>query len=387
MVGWSRFSLVPDHPVPMAGYKPRNKFTGIKDTVYMRVMAFGNGATTAYIISADLLLFPPALKTMIYSKMDSMRSDFIYFSASHTHTSVGGWDPSILGRILMGEYNEAWVDELATATILHMQMAKKSMKPAKISYWEKDANKYIDNRVDSNAMVDGKFRGLKIDRIDGQKAQLFAIGAHPTMINKRLTSLSGDYPAETMKYLARDYDFTLFMAGAVGSQRFKGFEKTHDFILTDKVGKLFSSVIENAAINPLKDSMEIKTGRIKMEHGPSQLRVSANLKLRDWVFRAINKPLEGEIMLLKLGDLLMVGMPCDFAGEISVINNFEGWAASSGMKLMITSFNGEYTGYITADAHYRKEDDEELRILNWVGPYFGAYYSEIMQQLIVKAAQ
>ncbi len=386
-VGWSKFSIVPDQPVPMAGYKPRKKFTDIHDTVFIRVLAVGNGAATVFLISADLLLFPPALKDAINTKLQTPPSDFVFYSATHTHTSLGGWDASILGEVLMGEYRAGWIEEVANRTLQHMRVASESMQPAEVNYWDIDASKYIDNRIDSNSAVDGKFRGLQITKADGKKALLFSIGAHPTMINKKFTSLSGDYPAETMKLLSKKYQFTQFLAGAIGSQRFKGFQGTHDFELTGKVGILFDSIINSAKATRLDSIPVIKTGRIKIEHGPSQLRLSQNLKLRDWVFRAINGPLEGEISVLRMGDLLILGTPCDFSGELAKLQDFEGLASRNGMRLIITSFNGDYTGYITEDSHYLNDNDEELRILNWVGPHFGEYYGEIIRRLIVEASQ
>ena len=59
-------------------------------------------------------------------------------------------------------------------------------------------------------------------------------------------------------------------------------------------------------------------------------------------------------------------------------------ALSKGKNLIITSFNGNYNGYITLDDHYDRYDAEEVRALNWVGPYFGAYYQEIIKKILAK---
>lgn len=385
-VGWSQFSIVPDQPVPMAGYKPRDKYTDIHDTVYIRIMAINNGSITTFLITSDLLLFPPTLKEAILGKHHDT-NDFIYFSATHTHTSVGGWEPSLLGKILMGDFNEVWMEELATKTVQHMAQAKSKMLPAELSYWEVEASKYVINRIDSKEEVDGKLRGIRVVREDSTKAMLFTFGAHPTLIWKKFTSLSGDYPNEIIKELSKDYDHSQFMAGAVGSQRFTGIDKIFDFELTHKIGELFTSFINNAAYVPLPDTLTIQTGHLQLEHGPSQLRLMKNIKLRDWVFRAVNEPLQGEVTVLKIGNVLLLGTPCDFSGEIVKSRHWDQLAEDSNIRLIITSFNGEYTGYITEDEHYSDKDDEEVRILNWVGPYFGAYYTEIVEKVIDKATE
>lgn len=377
-VGWSQFSIVPQYPMHMAGYKPRDIFTEVHDTVYMRIMALSNGATTVYLVSADLLLFPPALKLAI----NKSENEFVFYSATHTHTSVGGWEPSILGNILMGDYDQRWIDEIASKTLEHMQHAKQEMLPSQLNYWEVDADEYVGNRIDPSAPIDGKLRGISIARSDSTKALFFTFGAHATLIAKQLTALSADYPGEVIKQLAPNYDFTLFMAGMVGSHRFKGFETKQNFELTAAVGKLLSSFISNAEMQPLPNELTIQTGHLKVEHGPSQLRLFDHIKLRDWVFRAISQPLEGEITVLKIGNVLMLGTACDFSGEIFTVEGFGKLAEENDAHLIITSFNGDYTGYITEDTHYHTSDDEEVHILNWVGPYFGQYYAAIIKSVL-----
>ena len=53
-------------------------------------------------------------------------------------------------------------------------------------------------------------------------------------------------------------------------------------------------------------------------------------------------------------------------------------------KLFITSFNGDYVGYITYDEHYGHSEQEEVMAMNWVGPYYGKYYSEIIKKILSK---
>ncbi len=386
--GWSKFSIVPDYPMPLAGYKPRDAFTEVHDSVYMRIMAIDNGGITAFLVTADLLLFPPALKDRILEKLGTPWKDFIFFSASHTHTSVGGWDPSHLGSLLMGSFDELYIEKLASQTVEHLVRAKASMLPAYIGYWEKDVRENIYNRINRSSEVDGKFRGLSLIRTDGRKALLFVLGAHPTTISKKLTFLSGDYPSAIMKELSDEYQFTQFMAGSIGSQSLKGFGSAYNFDLVDSVGGTLARHIRQADPPSLiLPEVMIKTGRFQIPYGVSQLRLAENIKLRDWVFRFIIKPLEGEITVLQIGNVLMIGTPCDFSGEVAIVNQLEHYAHERGLKLVITSFNGDYNGYITEDSHYEIADHEEVRILNWVGPYFGKYYSHIIKSIIDNVAE
>ncbi|MGE0589733.1 MAG: hypothetical protein AB7O48_14245 [Cyclobacteriaceae bacterium] len=384
-VGWSKFSLVPDHPMPMAGYKPRPDFKSVHDSLYVRILSIDNGGVVVYFVSADLLLFPPALKAKITSRLGAEWPGFIYYSATHTHTSVGGWDPSFLGQILMGNYDDEYMNHLADQVVMHLKQATGTAVKSTISYWERDVKNYISNRIDRFAPVDSKFRGLIIEREDGKKAIQIILGAHPTFVSKRFTALSGDFPAALQSELSVTYDFTQYMSGMVGSQRFRGLFGTYDFDLVEQAGELLANFITEKTEQEISQPVEIKTGRIPIEYGDSQLRITNSLRIRNWLFKAVSQPLQGEITCLQLGNVLYLGMPCDFSGELFVKQKLGELAESNGLNLVITSFNGDYTGYITADEHYLTSDDEEVRILNWVGPYFGQYSSEIVKAVIRKA--
>lgn len=383
-VGWSKFSIVPDHSMPMAGYKPRPDFESVHDSLYMRILSVDNGGVVAYFVSADLLLFPPVLKEKIASRLGDNWPGFIYYSATHTHTSVGGWDPSFLGQILMGNYDDEYMNRLADQVVIHLNHAKETAGKSTISYWERDVENYISNRIDRFAPVDSKFRGLIIEREDGKKAIQIVLGAHPTFVSKRFTALSGDFPAALQSALSSTFDFTQYMAGMVGSQRFRGLSNSYDFELVEQAGKLLANFVIEKTEREILPPVEIKTGRIPIEYGDSQLRITSSLRLRNWFFKAVSRPLQGDITYLQVGNVLYLGMPCDFSGELFIRQNLGEFAASKGLSLVVTSFNGDYTGYITADEHYPTSDDEEVRILNWVGPYFGQYSSEIVKALMTK---
>lgn len=387
-VGWSQFSIVPDQPRPLAGYKPRDDFETVHDSLFVRILTIDNGAVTAYMISIDLLLFPPELKKMINEKLQPSTPSFIYLSASHTHTGVGGWDPTILGNILMGNYQEKWLEGVADNIIEHMERAKRSMKPSQLYHWEADASRHVINRIDKSGAspVDGMLRGISMIRSDSSKALLFTYSVHPTLISRKGTAVSADYPGAAISELHKKYQFAQFQAGMMGSHGIRGFDM-YEFPLVDSIGRSVATSIMNAKQIADDSLVQIKTSRISVEQGPAQLRLTKHFKLRNWVFEAVINPLHGEIDILKIGDNLFLGTSCDFSGEIFVTKGLEKFAASHGTRLVITSFNGDYTGYITDDTHYLKSSHEEVRALNWVGPYFGEYYSQMIEKIIERTSE
>ncbi|MBS1489655.1 MAG: neutral/alkaline non-lysosomal ceramidase N-terminal domain-containing protein [Bacteroidetes bacterium] len=379
---WASVNITPSSPMPMAGYAPRYHFESVHDSLYVRLLALSNGKATAIIISADLLIFPPALRQKIEALNYSHH--FLYFTATHVHSSLGAWNDSVIGNLILGQYNDEWLNQLAGKITTAIQSATHQLQPSVLSYYEADAKEYVENRIDPvQGSVDGILRGFKISRNDGTQALLIAYSGHPTNISHLSRALSGDYPGALMQQAQKNkYQFAMFIAGMIGSHRTK-FTSEHEFVYCDSLGQRLYRKIESAtATNILPADMQ--TGHVPFYYGPSQLHLLQKWKVRDWVFRLLFQKLEGGITYLKLGHLLMLGMPCDFSGEIFTDDHLGQIAEKKGEKLFITSFNGHYVGYITADKHYGYSQQEEVMALNWVGPHFGNYYSSVIQKILEK---
>ena len=383
---WVAINITPKHQMPMAGYAPRDHFEKVHDSIYVRILTIDNGNIQCSIISADLLLFPPALKSKITAKIKKLNSNrSLYFTATHAHSSLGAWNDSVIGNLILGSYNEPWVDSLSNKIISSLEYSSTQLKPSTISYFEANADEYVENRLDpEHGQVEGTIRGLKIVREDGSKGLLASYSAHATNISHLSLELSGDYPnALVKKAEANNFDFAIFAAGMVGSHRAKGISEKQFEMCDTLASRLFKKIHATQNVS-IKDSIEISTAIFPIEYGPSQLHVLQKFKVRDWAFRLLFTPLKGEINYLKLGNIVMLGTPCDFSGEIFVREGLGKIAEDHHENLFITSFNGNYVGYITYDEHYGHSEQEEVMAMNWVGPHYGEYYSQIIKKILSK---
>lgn len=382
--GWKKVAITPDHPMNMAGYRMREEFDSVHDSLSARVIILNTGDKLCYLISIDLLLFPPSLKEKLIAHFkNSKEQPFLYLSATHTHNGVGCWHDSLVGNVVLGDYNETWVNETAMKIISALEETEKNLQPTSLAYWETDAIEYAENRLKAGAPRDGMLRGLKLVRQDSSTAHLISFSAHATSISKKSKSLSGDYPAAVVDSLMKSTNsFGMFMAGMVGSHRLAGID-AEEFDLVAKAGHVLSEKVRSAALSPKADSITLNAAHIPIQFGPSQLRISKDWKLRNWAFSWLVNPLQGELTYLQLNDIILIGTPCDFSGEIFV-NHIAEVAAQQNKKVIITSFNGDYVGYITEDEHYETLAKEEVMALNWVGPYYGSYFTEMINTLLKK---
>jgi neutral ceramidase len=379
--GWSRVNITPNYPMPMAGYAPRKSFEAVHDSLYARVLSLKNNGAPVSFISVDLLLFPPMLRDRLREKLDSASiTHLLYLSATHTHNGIGGWDNSLVGKSTMGTFHKAWLE--TTANNLLLALINMTHKPAEINYWQSDASEMVENRVDpQQGKTDGIIRGIEIARSDSSKAILYTFSAHPTSIDHRNLELSGDYPAAVTKLLTRKFDFPMFMAGMVGSHRLKEMQQT-DYPLLDAVAPMIESKVNNRLKDSVLRTTSIRFLSVPIEFGPSQLRVAGDWRANDWIFRSALRPLKGDATMVEIGNIVLIGMPCDFSGELYNVQGLGELAESNGKHLIITSFNGDYVGYITLDRHYYTSHAEEIRALNWVGPGYGEYFSAIIRNLV-----
>jgi hypothetical protein len=251
-------------------------------------------------------------------------------------------------------------------------------------YWEADATDLMENRVNiDSGIVDGKLRGITLERSDSASAILFTLSAHATSIQSTFFELSADYPGKLIRMLEKKNDFAMFMSGMVGSHRFK-FTPWSNYEYIDSIAPQVMKRLDMAHYDTAMTSPVIRSAHVPIEFGPSQLRIDKNWKVNNWAFRLIFDKLKGEFTYLEFGDVIFLGTPCDFSGEIYVVDSLESYAAKRGKHLIITSFNGDYTGYITDDKHYERSSKEEINALNWVGPYYGEYFSTMIKKLVDK---
>jgi len=379
---WGKINITPKSPMPMAGYAPRNHFDSVHDSIYVRLLVIDNGSVQCAIISADLLIFPPALKNKILQKN---KNQFLYFTATHAHSSLGGWDDSVIGNLILGSYNEPWLDSLASKILSAIDIAASNLKPSSINYFEANANEYVENRLDyEHGEVDGMIRGLKILREDGSKGLMVSYSAHPTHIDHLSLALSGDYPSSLVAQAEHDdFAFAIFASGAIGSHRTKWIPED-EFAACDTIATRLYKKVSAATMTPINDST-IYTSVIPIDYGPSQLHILQKYKVRDWAFKLLFRKLRGDIRYLKIGNVILMGTPCDFSGEILVRDGLDKIAEDQKQKLLITSFNGDYVGYITYDDHYGHSENEEVMAMNWVGPHYGSYYSQIVKKIIERS--
>lgn len=389
--GWATVNITPQSPVHLAGYGPRGPYQVVLDSLYARIVVLENQHTRVVVVSLDLLMFPRILKERLAQELSKMgyAQNQIFLTATHTHHGFGNWDKSIAGQFAFGAFDETNMQRLVSRIGSAIGEARESKAVAAIGFQQIDAHELVINRLEPQlGAKDPYLRIIHIHKQNGQKGMLVSFSGHATNLDADIWELSRDYPGVLVDRLEADknIDFAMFCAGMVGSHNIDiDVEKGHERIervgkkLADKIlGQINEDTVENFSVLGSVD--------VEISLGPSQLRITDKLRLRDWVFKAIFGPLQANIKVIRAGEVLLVGMPCDYSGELSVNHGLDAYAATKGLHLFVTSFNGNYVGYITEDRHYNNCRHDEVRAMNWVGPNRGSYFTSAIKKIIEAAS-
>ncbi|WP_304234700.1 hypothetical protein [Jiulongibacter sediminis] len=384
-VGWAKTNITPDKPMPMAGYGKRKgaPYTSVHDSIFVRTLVIGHETQKVALVAADLLIIPPTVTELV--EQNKPENLDIYFGATHSHNSLGAWYNTLVGKLFAGQYDPEVEEFLAKQILQSIELAEKEMGVLESISYEKDLDENdIRNRLVKNGPIAPYIRSLRF-KTDEKSALLSTYAAHSTVLNSATFELSRDYPGVLVDSLERtETDFALFMAGTVGSMGpiEKGVDD-FDEVNNQAIGVLNQIKSENEREIQV-ETKSLSFGKIQLPLRKPSPRINTNWAMRPWVFKWLFGEAPADVKIFRVGQLLMIGLPCDFSGELMA--ELDEYAAEKGLELIITSFNGGYTGYITADEHFEKEA-YETTTMNWFGPYNGAYFSEVVRDIIDKAAQ
>ena len=384
--GWAKTNITPQYPLPLAGYGARKGVfvSTVHDSVWARGFVFDNGFNKSAIITLDLLIIPPAVTKALRILLPEIgySQDQIFLSATHTHCSVGGWADSWIGTQFAGEYQNEIVNDLAIAIITTIKKAETNLVSAKVGYARYDASPFTRNRlVGEKGSRDTWLRVVKIQQESGAVALITTFAAHATVLSHRQMNYSRDYPGALVDSLENitNVDFAAFCAGAVGSHSpvTKGGKSYNKIaLLASNLKSLIGANVSSIPINKVQQSGTI---RFDVPLRKPHIRVAANWRVRPWIFEKLTEVSPAYISLLRIGNIAFIGTPCDFSGELTAAIDEK--ANALDLNVLVTSFNGGYIGYITKDEWYNLKEYETF-VMNWFGPYNGAYFVNLIQRLL-----
>ena len=384
LAGWATINVTPDQPAELVGYSPRGPYTFIQDSSHVKALSLSNGKSSIAWLNYELLIVHPGLaeKVRVGVRQAGISLDQLIFTATHTHSGMGGYMPGLAGTFAFGGYDERVVEQLVAGSVRALQSALANQDTVSISYKKTSVPDLVSNRFIKDGPSDPFVRQMFLKRKDGKGATFLTYSAHATALSSKFMGLSGDYPA----YLTQDLeehevDFALFAAGTVGSHRPMAEGNTPELVeaYAEAISTRLSADTSKVA---LSGESLLRTSKVDIQLGEPQLRVTTNLRLRPWLFRSLLGEVPAYLDITQVGNILFISS----SGELSGVfyKAWEALAQEKGLHLVVTVFNGSYIGYITPDELYDAQY-HEVREMNWFGPGNGKYFDRLIQEVILKA--
>ncbi|WP_373494235.1 alkaline ceramidase [Aquiflexum sp.] len=384
LAGWSSVNATPDSPAKLVGYKPRGKYQFVQDSSFVKTLVVGNGISNVAFLNYELMIVHPFLHQKIQEAIEkeNLPLDYIYFTATHTHSGMGGYIPGLVGKLALGGKDDKLINLMTSKTIESLKNALNSQDSVNIFFQKSRADSLVANRLIAEDPVDPYIRQMIIEKRNGQKAALLTFSAHSTILNSKFMGLSGDYPHYLTKLMeVSGYEFALFAAGTVGSHRPVASGNLAENVL-EYAEVLQENMEGNIVLTEINSEYNIHTSEIPIALRKAHYRIREKTRLRPWIFNLVFGDTNPHFDMVQIGNTLFISS----SGEISGVfmAEWESIANEKGLNLIITCFNGGYIGYITPDQYYNYKL-YEVRDMNWYGPYNGAYFDEIIKKLIEKA--
>jgi neutral ceramidase len=211
LAGWSA-------PIPMATYGPLPGVAGgITEPVFARALVLDNGATRLAIVSCDLLIIDPELRTRVLDQLllAGVEIDDFALTATHTHTSVGGFVDNPFGEFyILNEFQPAIQEQLAARITAAVSEAASALRPAKLGVGRSFVEGISFNRR-LGSTVDSELGLIRLTDTDGAPlAVVVNYTGHPIL--EPDNSISPDYPGRLCRQLDEKFGFGLFLQGALG---------------------------------------------------------------------------------------------------------------------------------------------------------------------------
>jgi neutral ceramidase len=385
--GWAKVNITPSHQAPLAGYGKRKgkRLEGIQDSIYVRAFVFKNRHQKVAYVTMDLLIVPMAVTAALARELPRLgfSPEQTYLTATHTHSSLGGWARKPAGYVMAGKYAKAIVRGLTQAILRAIDQAEQQAVPAQVGFASLQAGAFVYNRlVGEKGGKDNQLRLLKIQKKTGETALLCIFAAHATCLPAAHVRISGDYPGALVRELERlpGVGFAAFSAGAVASHGpaapGEGLAKAAQ--MAQGLAALVQAQINQV---PLRYALQLNAASVPLYLRSPHWRVAEDWRLLPPLFNLVLGKYPATLKALRIGNIVFAGAPCDFSGEL--VPALEQSAVGAADRLVVTSFNGGYIGYITPDAYYDLKK-YETRDMNFFGPYNGAYLSEMLGLLLQK---
>jgi len=384
--GVAKVEITPAVGTPLAGYSKRRgkPSTGIRDSLYVRVLTLTDGEDQVVLISSDLLIFTESLaEKILHNLVEELQipRQGIVLATTHTHSGSGAIGHGLLHQMVFGKYDSAVAEGVRARVTWAVRQALAQQEPVRwgASFAPDALTDVIENRMDSEGQVDPEAAVFLVESLEGEpKAILVNAAAHPTLMDSQDTRLSADYPGVLTQILETTYPgaVCLFFNGAAGDLR------PQDAIGSNAEERVqrFGAGLAEMAIGLVNQASLTTKGDLAVwgqsfQLPPPQIRLGF-LPLHPVIGRLM-RPASKEMHLIALGELLLVPLPAELSAEVG--RQLKEQLGRRELTPILLGYADGYLGYALTHQQYRNRSYEAQ--MTWYGQGFGDFLIDTIWRL------
>ena len=398
--GVARVDLTPpmDIKATLGGYGARmsKPAVGVHDRVFAKAIVLSDGSKRFALVTADVLGFPPGFKDALAESLGGTgwKSDSLLLLPSHSHTSIdmSALHPkNILGIPQIGSFHKKLYEMTLARLARAIADAGKDLAPVSVGTRSMPLAGWNRNRRDPNGPSDPELTVTRVDKKGGEPlAVLVNWTAHPTFMDSTDMMFSGDYPGHlqrTVEALIGRGVTVMYFNGAEGDQSpVARADSGGNWEKAERYGRELGIVVwrEWQKVEPKPSpALAIHTEEIALPpcawHAAAMKTGGAEYGLSNALagpLLTLLFPSKTHSTSLRLGDLLIMGVPGEMTAEMGLSLKSRVRAAAGTPHVVVGGLADEWISYIVSAQQYRKAGYEASM----------SFYGETLGQVIVDGA-
>jgi len=393
-VGAAACDITPDvtaHKVPLAGYGARKSqpSTGIHDPLHAKVLFLRDGKKSMALVTCDLRSVTPLLKQQVLQKAADvgLTTDTLFMCGSHTHDGPSIY-PEKFWQLQFGECDPAVIDAMSSAIAAGLHAAAKNLAPARLGFSSERLEGFTRNRrwhYDNEARkaagetpaTNPILSVLRVDGDDGKcRALLVHFATHPTILGADNMLVSAEWPGVLQQTLEAAFPgaVALYCNGAEGDQSPDGGKGADPFERVKEYGTRLAQRAQTLA-QGIKTQPKQTIGIVRIT--PDLPPIGFSPGATNSAYKAYEAPAkealpkQAEIQIVRIGDLVLAGLPGEPICEVGLDTQKQ--VAAAGFKNVLTiGLANDYLGYIVNEKEY-PHGGYEVDQRSYYGPGLGSF--------------
>jgi hypothetical protein len=376
--GVARVDLTPplELNAPLGGYGERmnRPAEGVHDRIFAKALVLTDGKQKFSLVTVDIVGFPPAVKPLLVGRLaaNGWTKEQIMLLPSHSHTSIemNAINPANTFQVpQIGIYNPR-VFEFVMERLVHVvQDALRQVVPVSVGTSSISIDGWNRNRR-GGEMTDKELTITRVDTAQGKPlAALVNFTAHPTFMSGEDMLFSGDWPGHlqrTLESLIGEGVTAMYYNGAEGDQAPVGRADAGPsrWERAERYGRDLGIVawkqwqqtrtLPNVALAYHLHTIALPE---RTWHPDFMKTGGAEYGLNEKLFKEMLPrmfPVQTDSLSLRLGDLLIVGIPGEMAASLGLKVKRESGRMTGAGHPVIGGLADEWISYILPAEEYRR---------------------------------